>query len=117
MSTAIVGRDAELASIRDFVASVSDGAAALVLQGEAGVGKTTLWAAAAAAGEAEERGTPVLRARPAESETALSFSGLGTSSTRFSRRCSRRFPSYSDARCPVLSPSVRTKSSRPIDMR
>ena len=71
----IAGRDAELASLREFVASVSDGAAALVLQGEAGVGKTTVWAAGAA--EAEERGLLVLRAQPAEGETALSFSGLG----------------------------------------
>jgi DNA-binding NarL/FixJ family response regulator len=71
----IAGRDAELASVREFVASVSDGAAALVLQGEAGVGKTTVWAAGAA--EAEERGLLVLRAGPAEGETALSFSGLG----------------------------------------
>jgi DNA-binding CsgD family transcriptional regulator len=71
----IAGRDAELASAREFVAGVSDGAAALVLQGDAGVGKTTLWEAGAA--EAEERGLRVLRARPAEAETALSFSGLG----------------------------------------
>lgn len=74
MPTVIVGRDAELASLRDFVVSVSDGAAALVLQGDAGVGKTTLWAAGVA--EAEEQGLRVLQARPAESETALSFSGI-----------------------------------------
>ena len=71
----IAGRDAELASVREFVASVSDGAAALVLQGEAGVGKTTVWEAGTA--EAEQAGLLVLRARPAEGETALSFSGLG----------------------------------------
>ena len=71
----IAGRDAELASIRDFVAAVSDGAAALVLQGEAGVGKTTLWEAGAA--EAESNGVRILRARSAESETVLGFSGLG----------------------------------------
>ncbi len=75
MPGVIVGRDAELASLHDFVASVSDGAAALVLEGEAGVGKTTLWEAGA--GEAEDRGLRVLRAQPAESETALSFSGIG----------------------------------------
>ena len=45
MSMPVAGRDAELASIRDFVATISDGPAALVLEGEAGVGKTTLWAA------------------------------------------------------------------------
>lgn len=75
MPEAIVGRDAELASLRDFVGSVFDGASALVLQGEAGVGKTTLWKAGVA--EAEDRGLRLLQALPAESETALSFSGIG----------------------------------------
>ena len=75
MGGSIAGRDAELASVRDFVAGLSDGASALVLQGEAGVGKTTVWEAGTA--EAEESGLLVLRARPAEGETALSFSGLG----------------------------------------
>jgi DNA-binding CsgD family transcriptional regulator len=71
----VVGRDAELASIRDFVASISDGAVALVLEGEAGMGKTTLWSAAVE--EAEARELLVLRARPSESEATLSFSGVG----------------------------------------
>jgi DNA-binding CsgD family transcriptional regulator len=71
----IVGRDAELAVITDFVTRISDGATALLLEGEAGMGKTTLWSAGIA--EAEGRGRRVLRALPAESETALSFSGLG----------------------------------------
>ena len=71
----VVGREAELASVRGFVASVSEGAAALVLEGDAGVGKTTLWRTGIA--EAKERGLRVLEARPAESETALSFSGIG----------------------------------------
>ncbi len=71
----VVGRDAELASIRDFVASVPDGAAALVLEGEAGMGKTTLWSAGLEA--ASDASLRVLRARPSESETTLSFSGVG----------------------------------------
>ena len=75
MPEVVVGREAELASLRDFVVSVSDGASALVLQGEAGVGKTTLWKAGVS--DAEERGLRVLQASPAESETALSFSGIG----------------------------------------
>jgi DNA-binding CsgD family transcriptional regulator len=70
----IVGREAELASVHGFVEGVSAGAAALVLEGEAGMGKTTLWNAAV--DEAEERGLAVLRARPSESETALSFAGV-----------------------------------------
>ena len=75
MPAAIVGREVELASVRDFVASVSDEASALVLQGDAGAGKTTIWRAGVAA--AEESGARVLQAVPAESETALSFSGIG----------------------------------------
>ncbi len=75
MSRTVIGRDVELASLHDFVESVSDGAATLVLQGEAGMGKTTLWAAGIAA--AEEKGLQVLQARPAESEVTLSFSGIG----------------------------------------
>jgi DNA-binding CsgD family transcriptional regulator len=75
MPAAVVGRDAELASIRDFVTSISDGASSLVLEGEAGMGKTTLWRAGVEAAEAA--GLRVLTAEPAESETALSFSGLG----------------------------------------
>ncbi|MGH3133696.1 MAG: AAA family ATPase, partial [Gaiellaceae bacterium] len=75
MSVAVVGREAELASIRDFVDRVYDGAAALVLQGEAGVGKTTLLEAGVE--HAAERGSRVLRARPTESETALSFAAIG----------------------------------------
>ena len=71
----IAGRDAELASMRAFVASVSDGAAAFVLEGEAGMGKTTLWSAGV--DDARERGVLVLEARPAESESALSFSAIG----------------------------------------
>ena len=73
--SAVVGREAELASLRDFVAGVPGGASAFVLEGEAGVGKTTIWRAGVA--EAEERGLRVLQASPAESETALSFSGIG----------------------------------------
>jgi hypothetical protein len=75
MSSGVVGRDAELAALRGFLASVPAGAVALVLEGDAGVGKTTLWEAGVS--EAEDRGLRVLTARPAESEMALSFSAIG----------------------------------------
>jgi DNA-binding CsgD family transcriptional regulator len=75
MPVSVVGRDSELAVVRDFLAAVPDGASALVLEGEAGMGKTTLWRAGVEA--AKTAGLCVLQAQPAESETALSFSGLG----------------------------------------
>jgi DNA-binding CsgD family transcriptional regulator len=54
--------------------SVPSGPAALVLEGEAGIGKTRLWAHAIE--EAERRSWRVLRAQPTTSETPLSFSVL-----------------------------------------
>jgi DNA-binding CsgD family transcriptional regulator len=73
--TEVVGRDAALASIQDFVAHIARAAAGLVLEGEAGMGKTTLWRAAIE--HADQRGVLVLEAQPVESETTLSFAGLG----------------------------------------
>ena len=64
----IYGRETEL----ERVAAVSDHA--LVLSGEPGIGKTTLWEAGIAA--ARERGVRVLIARPSGAETELSFAGL-----------------------------------------
>jgi predicted ATPase len=41
----IVGRDEELRVLLPFVTDVEDAAAALVLEGEPGIGKSTLWQA------------------------------------------------------------------------
>jgi DNA-binding CsgD family transcriptional regulator len=71
----IVGREAELQAIADFLAQVSSGPAALVLTGTAGIGKTTLWAAGVAA--ARERAARVLVTRASESEARMSYAGLG----------------------------------------
>lgn len=68
----LVGRDAELAALRDFVAGA--GAGCLVLEGAAGVGKSALLQAAVAS--ARDRGTTVLACRPASEETRFDFSGL-----------------------------------------
>src|SRR5919202_3335027 len=70
-----LGRDAELARLRAFLERrPEDGAAALLLEGEAGIGKTAMWRAATEA--ARERGFRVLRARPSEAEQTLSFAAL-----------------------------------------
>jgi hypothetical protein len=47
----------------------------LVLEGEAGIGKSTLWLAGVEA--ARERGLRVLSSRPPEAEQGLSDAGLG----------------------------------------
>ena len=71
---AVIGRDEALGSIRAFLAAAERGAAALVLAGEAGIGKTILWEEGV--GEAERRFDRVLTCRGVEAEAALSFSGL-----------------------------------------
>jgi DNA-binding CsgD family transcriptional regulator len=71
----IVGREAELASLNAFIDGMEGGAGALVLEGEAGVGKSTLWGAAVE--HARVRGLTVLSSRPAEAERGLGNVGLG----------------------------------------
>src|SRR5438105_2871658 len=71
---AIVGRDAELRALEQFLDSVPAAPGALVLEGEAGIGKTTIWLAALEA--AAERSFRVLQARPAESEAPLSYAAI-----------------------------------------
>jgi hypothetical protein len=43
MFARIVGRDAELAAVRELLDDVSAGPSMLALRGEAGIGKTTVW--------------------------------------------------------------------------
>ena len=70
----IFGRDLELAAMERFLDGAPTWPSAVVIEGEAGIGKTTLWLEAVR--RAEERGIRVLRARPAESEQKLSYVAL-----------------------------------------
>jgi DNA-binding CsgD family transcriptional regulator len=69
------GRAAELAQVGRFLDDASSGPAALMIEGAAGIGKTTLWSAGIEMARA--RGWWVLTCRPVQSEAALSFSALG----------------------------------------
>ena len=71
----IVGREEDRASVEAFVGRAEGGAAALVLEGEAGIGKSTLWLAGVEL--ARSRGLRVLSSRPAEAERGLAHVGLG----------------------------------------
>ncbi len=61
-------------SVDRFLAAVREEPCALVLQGEAGIGKTTLWRAALE--KAASLGFEVLSARAAAAESVLAYSAL-----------------------------------------
>ncbi len=70
----LLGRDAELTEIAAFLDEAADARAALLLEGEAGIGKTALWLAALE--RARPMGRLVLSARPAGTEATISYAGL-----------------------------------------
>ena len=73
-SEVVVGRGAEQDAIREFFEARLERPCALLLEGEAGIGKTTLLAAADE--EARRRGWQVLACRPAAAEAQLAFAAL-----------------------------------------
>ncbi len=70
----IVGRDAEMAQVEEFLAAVRRGSAALILDGEAGIGKTTVWQEARR--RADASGIRVLACRASAAEAKFSFAGV-----------------------------------------
>ncbi|BBY82309.1 transcriptional regulator [Mycolicibacterium pulveris] len=61
-------------TIDGFLESTTVGPSALLIEGEAGIGKTTLWLAALE--QAQARGFRVLSARAAEAESVLAYTAL-----------------------------------------
>ena len=77
MSTTVrapIGRDEELGAIARLLDDPAQLPATVVLWGEAGIGKTSLWLAGLEA--AAERGYRTLSSRPSEAETRFSYAGL-----------------------------------------
>ncbi len=74
-TSGVVGRDRELATVTAFLDALPSGTSGLLLEGAAGIGKTTVWEAGVAGAAA--RSYITLSSRPAESEATLSFAALG----------------------------------------
>lgn len=72
-SDEIVGRERQLATIEAFL-DTGSWPRALVLEGDPGIGKSTLWQTGHEMARA--RGLTVLTARPVEAEVSLAFGGL-----------------------------------------
>jgi ATP/maltotriose-dependent transcriptional regulator MalT len=73
-TTRIARRPVEERAVADLLDALADRPSALVVDGEAGIGKTTLWLAAVE--QARERGCHVLSARPAAAESRLAYASL-----------------------------------------
>ena len=71
---ALHARESELASLDELIAGAADGGGVLVVRGEAGIGKSTLLAAAR--DRADAAGMAVLSAAGVQSEAQLPFAGL-----------------------------------------
>ena len=73
-ATPLIGREDELDIVEAFLDGVTEGPGALVLSGEAGIGKTALWETGV--DEARRRHVQVLSCRGVEVEASLSFAVL-----------------------------------------
>lgn len=73
-ATRLYGRERELALVEDLINRARSKGGAIVVRGEAGIGKSSLLAEVAA--RARERGMLVLTTAGAQSETHLPFAGL-----------------------------------------
>ena len=74
MATEVIGREQELAELGAFMAGVDGLPAVLLVEGEAGIGKTILWRAGLEL--APPLGYEILAATPSTAETRLSFAAL-----------------------------------------
>jgi DNA-binding CsgD family transcriptional regulator len=74
MRAGVIGREQELGLIEEFLDGIADGPAALVLSGQAGIGKTALWHSGVE--RARERGAIILEYRAVEAEALVPFAAL-----------------------------------------
>ncbi len=75
MAGDVIGRESELAILHSFLDSIPTGPSALLLSGDPGIGKTTVWKEGLA--DAQLRRYRTLSCGPVEAETRLSYAALG----------------------------------------
>jgi predicted ATPase len=75
MTVELIGRREELLAFDEFLRAVPTGGQALLLEGDAGIGKTALWQEGNRL--ARERGFRLLTSRSADSETQIAFATVG----------------------------------------
>ncbi len=87
----LLGRADEQAALARLLDRGQHRPAGLLLDGEAGIGKTTLWREGIA--QARERGFRVLACEPTPTETPLAFAGLGDLLDELPREAIEQLPS------------------------
>jgi DNA-binding CsgD family transcriptional regulator len=96
----LVGRELEVQVLRDLVSRVHERGSALILRGQAGVGKSVLLAAASS--EAESHGMEVWRVSSSPAEADLPMAGLHQILRPFLERTHELAPPYRE----VLLPNI-----------
>ena len=114
MQPLIVGRVAEIGAIERLTERSMDRRAALVIEGEAGIGKTTMWDIARRIGL--DRGQMVLSARASPSESGLPLGGFGDLFLDAAAHASRHLPSPQRTALEVAL-LLREPSGVPADQR
>ena len=110
----LVGREEELAVADGFLAAATGGLSVLRLQGDAGIGKTTVWSEVV--GRAERRGFLVLASRPAQTEAKLALSAVADLLAAAPSRAVARLPAPQRRAIDVVLLHVEPGSA-PLDRR
>lgn len=74
MSSGVISRSVEFRAVSEFLLSAELAPTGLVIEGEAGIGKTTIWLAAVAM--ARDRGFLVISARAGQAESVLAYAAV-----------------------------------------
>jgi len=111
---AVIGRDRELETVVRFLNGAGPGPAALVIRGEPGIGKTTIWRAALA--RAVEASFTVVSSRPSSAETDLPYAGLGDLFARVDENVMKALPAPQRRALDVALLRVETGAS-PLEQR
>ena len=112
----LIGRDAELERVEEFLGAIGSGPAALLLEGEAGIGKTTLWSQGLVSSAARRATRPALP--PGRARDATGLRRARRPARRGARdrpwpTCPRRSGARSRWRCCAPSPRGSSRSSAP----
>src|SRR4051812_19028518 len=75
MANEIIGRRDELLALESFLEAAPAGGQSVLIEGDAGIGKTVLWQEALRI--AGDRDFCVLRSRPTQSEAQVAFAAVG----------------------------------------